>query len=272
MPRPRLSFRTVILSDLHLGTPESKVEDVDFFLRHVDCERLVLAGDIIDGWSLRRRGGWDERCTRFIRHVLKRAEKGRCEVIYLRGNHDDILAGFLPIYLDRLSVVEEYELVGATGKRFLIVHGDAFDAVTTTAPWLAHIGDVGYQFLLSLNRVYNRWREWRGKPWFSLSRVVKARVKQAVNHISRFEEHLVHLAQRRSCDGVICGHIHTPEDRLVEGIRYLNCGDWVESRTAVVEDHEGNFVVLEYEDFLARLREAEGELWRQVAAPMRVVA
>lgn len=265
MPRVRLKFRTVVLSDIHLGAPEAKVDEVDHFLRHVECERLILNGDIIDGWSLRRRGGWDGRCTKFVRHVLKRAEKGGCEVVYVRGNHDDILAGFLPIYFDKLRIVDEFLHRAADGTRYLVVHGDAFDAVTTTAPWLAHVGDVGYQWLLRLNRIYNRWRTWRGKPWFSLSRVIKARVKQAVSHVSRFEEHLVHLAERRACQGVICGHIHTPEDRLVGAVRYLNSGDWVESLTALVEDFEGKISVLEYPDFLAQLREVEGEHWRLAA-------
>lgn len=266
MPRSHLHFRTVVLSDIHLGAPEAKVDEVDHFLRHIDCERLILNGDIIDGWSLRRRGGWDQRCTRFVRRILKRAEKGRTEVVYVRGNHDDILAGFLPIYFDRLRIVDEYVHRAADGTRYLVVHGDAFDAVTTTAPWLAHVGDIGYQWLLTINRGYNRWRAWRGKPWFSLSRMVKARVKQAVSHISRFEEHLVHLAERRGCEGVLCGHIHTPEDRFVGAVRYLNSGDWVESLTALVEDQEGRFSILEYHDFEAQLAEARRGDWRRLAA------
>ncbi len=265
MPRPKLEFRTVFLSDIHLGAPESKVDEVDHFLRHIRCERLVLNGDIIDGWSLRRRGGWDQRCTRFVRRILKRAEKNQCDVVYVRGNHDDILAGFLPIYFDRLRIVEEYEHRGVGGERYLVVHGDAFDAVTTTAPWLAHVGDIGYQWLLRLNRLYNRWRSWRGQPWFSLSRVIKARVKQAVSHISRFEEHLVHLAERHGYHGVICGHIHTPEDRVVGGVRYLNSGDWVESMTALVEDFDGAISILEYDTFLELLQAAQSRSWQSMA-------
>ena len=254
-----LRFKTIIISDVHLGTVDCKIKEVNHFLKRTDSEKLILNGDIIDGWKLLRSGGWSKAHTRFVRLVLKKAEKRGTEVIYTRGNHDDVLARVLPIQLQNLSIVEEHTHVAANGKNYLVVHGDVFDAVTQKHRFLAVIGAVGYQGLLRLNRVYNRYRAWRGKEYFSLSQVIKAKVKEAVNHISKFEDHLQKLAHRRGCDGVICGHIHTPADKRVGDIHYLNSGDWVESLTALVEHHDGTFEILTYEDFVARLNATAAE-------------
>lgn len=268
MKKDLLRVRTVILSDVHLGTPDCKVEEVNHFLRHVRCEKLILNGDIIDGWQLRRSGHWTKAHTRFIRIVLKMLEKKNTAVVYLRGNHDDVLAAFLPLDFEGLSVVEEHIHEGPRG-RYLVLHGDVFDTVTKNFVWLAHLGDWGYALLLRLNRAYNRWRAWRGKEYWSLSKAIKAQVKSAVNHISNFEQHIAELARQRGCSGVMCGHIHTPADKRLGGIHYLNSGDWVESLTAIVEHHDGRLEVVDYAEFLRVFPlPAEGEAAAEVPASL----
>ncbi len=245
----KLSVRTVILSDVHLGTVESKAAEVNHFLRHVSCEKLILNGDIIDGWQLQRGGSWAKSHTRFIRIVLKKIEKKDTQVVYLRGNHDDILSQFLPLDFENLHIVEEHIHEGLRG-RYLVLHGDVFDSITKNFVWLAHLGDWGYRALLKINRAYNAWRAWRGQEYWSLSKAIKARVKSAVNHVSNFEEHIAELAKARDCTGVMCGHIHTAADKMLGEIHYLNSGDWVESLTAVVEHHDGRFELINYVDFV----------------------
>ena len=234
--------RTVIISDVHLGTVDSKADEVNHFLKHVRCDKLILNGDIIDGWQLRRRGSWKKAHTRFVRIVLKKMEKRGTEVIYLRGNHDDILASFLPLQFENLHIVEDHVHEGPAG-RYLVLHGDIFDTVTKNFVFLAHLGDWGYGLLLRLNRLYNAWRAWRGKEYFSLSQAIKGKVKSAVSFISSFEEHLQTLAARRGCDGVMCGHIHKAEMRDIEGITYINDGDWVENCSMLYEDSSGHLRV-----------------------------
>ncbi len=254
-PKPgkngRALYRTVFLSDIHLGTPDSKAKEVVRFLKQIQCEKLVLNGDIVDGWALKRGSKWAPRHSRVIRKILKMSEKDKTEVIYLRGNHDDILERFLPLAFGKIRFTKEHIHTAADKSRYLVVHGDGFDSVSTNHRWLASLGAVGYDTLLRFNRWYNRWREWQGKEYFSLSKKVKARVKSAVSFIDRYEELLQELALHRKCDGIICGHIHTPEDKQVGRIRYLNSGDWVESLTAIVEHHDGRMELIEYESFMA---------------------
>ena len=245
----KLHVRTIIISDVHLGTSDSKVREVNHFLRKTRCAKLILNGDIIDGWQLRRGGNWTKAHTRFVRIVLKKLEKRDIEVIYLRGNHDDVLSSFLPLDFENLRIVEDYVHESARG-RYLVLHGDIFDTVTKNFVFLAHLGDWGYRTLLQLNRAYNVWRAWRGKEYWSLSRAIKARVKEAVSHISNFEEHISRLARDRGCTGVMCGHIHTAADKMIGDIHYLNSGDWVESLTAIVEHWDGRFELIEFTDFV----------------------
>lgn len=255
MKKSVLAFKTIVLSDIHLGAPDCQVDRVNHFLKHTYSPKLILNGDIIDGWSLARKGGWSRKHTRCVRLLLKKIQKRDTEIVYLRGNHDDILDRFLPLKFDRLQIVQEY-IHETPGGRYLVVHGDVFDAVTTNRRWLAILGDIGYQSLLRLNRLYNRYRAWRGREFFSLSKAIKARVKEAVSFISRYEESLQSLAARRGCTGVICGHIHTPADKMIGATHYLNSGDWVESSTALVENFNGKWEVLGYEEFCRRLQQA----------------
>lgn len=255
MKKATLRFKTIILSDVHLGAPDCKVDEVNHFLRYTKCDKLILNGDIIDGWSLKRRGGWNKAHTRFIRIVLRMMEKRRTEVIYLRGNHDDVITQFLPLDFDNLQIVEEYIHKTDNGEKYLCIHGDIFDAVTQNHKFLAVLGDIGYQWLLRINRVYNLYRSWRGKEYFSLSKAIKARVKQAVSYVSSFEEEAEKLAKKRGCIGFVCGHIHTPDNKMIGDIHYLNSGDWVESLTALVEHNDGSFEILYYPDFCRRIQD-----------------
>ena len=255
MKKSTLKFRTIFLSDIHLGTQDCKIDEVNHFLKFSHSEKLVLNGDIIDGWSLSRKGGWTKQHTRCIRLILKKVEKRDTEVIYTRGNHDDILTKFLPLQLDSLQVLESHIHHGVEGD-YLVVHGDGFDSITTNHKWLAVVGDVGYQTLLKVNRLYNKYRSWRGKEYYSLSKAIKGRVKSAVSFVGKYEEQLQLLAAKHNCRGIICGHIHTPANKQVGDVHYLNSGDWVESLTALVEHFDGTFEILTFKEFERRRAEA----------------
>lgn len=248
----KIRLKTLILSDVHLGTVDCKISEVNHLLKNVKCERLILNGDIIDGWRLQRSGGWTREHSRFVRLILKMIEKKDTEVIYLRGNHDDILTRFLPLAFGNLRIVEEYLHQTEKGN-YLVLHGDIFDAVTMKMPFISHLGDLGYKWLLGINRTYNRFRAWRGKEYFSLSKVIKARVKSAVSFVSKYEDHLVTRAKKKECIGVICGHIHTPDDKTIGDIHYLNSGDWVESLTGLAETTDGEFEIIHWEQWRDRL-------------------
>ena len=248
MSKPVLKVRSVILSDLHLGTPHSKADEANHFLKHLRCERLILNGDIIDGWRLRRDGRWTKSHTRFIRRILTLVQKKDTDVIYLRGNHDDFIGRLVPMQFERISLVEDYVLTTPRG-RYLVLHGDVFDGVVKNMVILAHLGDIGYSLLLRINRFYNWFRRLRGKEYFSLSQAIKARVKQAVSFVGKFEDQLSALAKERGCQGVICGHIHTPADKMIGEIHYLNSGDWVESLTAILEHLDGRLELVDFKQF-----------------------
>ncbi len=267
----KLNCRTVFLSDIHLGTPDSKADEVVAFLKQIKCEKLVLNGDIIDGWALRRGGRWTSRHSRLIRKIIKMTERDKTEVVYLRGNHDEILERFLPMAFGRIRLTKEYIHESAAGKRYLVVHGDGFDSVSTNHKWLAILGAVGYDFLLHINRLYNHYRLWRGKEYYSLSKRVKAKVKSAVSFVDRYEEMLQTLAIHRGCDGIICGHIHTPEDKYFGAVHYLNSGDWVESLTGIIEHYDGRMELVRYDEFMALRKSEEEETLPMIPEPLEVV-
>lgn len=239
-------YRTIVVSDVHLGTKGSKVKEVVRFLKLNTADNLILNGDIIDGWQLKKSGEWKRKHTKFVQRVLKMMSDHDTKVTYLRGNHDDFLEQFLPLTIGNLKLVRDMIYVGANGKRYLVTHGDIFDSVTSKWTWLAHLGDVGYTFLLWINRIYNKYRESRGLPYYSLSKVIKAKVKTAVSYISNYEEKLVQLARTKQCEGVICGHIHQPVITQYNDITYLNSGDWVESLSALVEDFNGEWNLVHF--------------------------
>lgn len=250
--RQKLTCRAVFVSDIHLGTPDSKADELVDFLKHIRCGKLVLNGDIIDGWALSRGGDWNSSHSRVIRRILKMTERDDTEVIYLRGNHDEVMDRFLPLTLGRIRIDKEHLHVTARGKKYLVIHGDGFDSISTHHAWMARIGAAGYNTLLKINRIYNLYRSWKGMEYHSISKQIKARVKSAVKFVDRYEELLQELTRHRKCDGIICGHIHTPEDKQVGGIHYLNSGDWVESLTGVIEHNDGTLELIEYKSFMKR--------------------
>lgn len=249
-------YRTIVISDVHLGTKGSKAKEVVQFLKWYTSDLLILNGDIIDGWQLRKSGAWKRKHTRFFQRVLKVIGTFDTEVVYIRGNHDDFLDQILPLSIGNLHLVRDYIHQSPTGKKYYVVHGDVFDSVTTKLKWIAQLGDIGYTFLLYINRVYNDYRQRRGLPYYSLSQVVKAKVKKAVSYISDYESQLVSLAELKNCSGIICGHIHQPAIKEINGIEYLNSGDWVESLSALVEDYKGEWSLVY---FTASKKENEPE-------------
>jgi UDP-2,3-diacylglucosamine pyrophosphatase LpxH len=239
--------KTIIISDVHLGTKGSKSKELVRFLKQYHCENLILNGDIIDGWQLKKSGEWKRKHTRFFSALLKKIENDGTKVTYLRGNHDDFLDQILPFTMGNLTIQRDM-IYESGGKKFYVVHGDIFDSITRQFKWIAQLGDIGYTFLLWLNRQYNYRRLKKGLPYFSLSQAVKGKVKQAVKYIDDYEQQLATMAKYKGCDGIICGHIHQPAIKEIDGITYLNSGDWVESLTALVEDFNGEWSLVYYSE------------------------
>ena len=248
-------YKTIIISDVHLGTSGSKALEVVEFLNSNSCELLILNGDIIDGWQLKKKGLWHKKHTNFFRKILKIISKNKTKVIYLRGNHDDFLDQVIPLNIGLSFRIQRDYMLESAGKKFFVTHGDIFDSITSNMKWLAYLGDFGYTLLLSINKLYNHYRLKKGLPYYSLSQVIKQKVKLAVSYISDFEIKLSELAIAKNCDGIICGHIHQPAIRQINGITYMNSGDWVESLTALVEDSAGNWAIKYYSyqmDFITK--------------------
>lgn len=243
-------YRTIVISDVHLGTKASKAKELVRFLKTNTCDKLILNGDIIDGWRLRKSGKWKKKHTRFFKVIMKMMENHNTKVIYTRGNHDDFLDNVLPLQIGGLTICKDYLHV-SEGKKYWVIHGDIFDSITTNLKWLAKLGDVGYTFLLWLNKMYNNRRRKNGLAYQSLSQRIKGKVKTAVSYISDYETELVKLARARNYDGIICGHIHHPSINNMKGVMYLNSGDWVESLSALVEDMEGRWKIVNYVDLIA---------------------
>lgn len=244
-PTPVQRYRTIWISDVHLGTVDCKSEYLLDFLRHHECETLYLVGDIVDGWQLKKTWFWPQSHNDVVQKILRKARKGT-RVIYIPGNHDEVLRPFLGIALGGISVQHEaiHQLVD--GRRLWVTHGDLFDGVVQHAKWIARLGDELYIQCLKLNRWVNHARVRLGAPYWSVSQYLKHRVKNAVGYITDFRKVLAQEAQRRGVDGVVCGHIHKAEVEDVDGILYCNCGDWVESLTALTEDHSGALNVVHW--------------------------
>lgn len=240
-------YRSIFISDIHLGTKFSKAEFLLEFLRDNESENLYLVGDIIDGWAIKRKLKWAQSHSDVIQKILRKARKGT-NVYFITGNHDDFLRPFLPLILgDRLYVGNEFNYRSVEGKRFFVTHGDFFDSITMTKKWIAVLGDYGYGALLHLNSIINFIRQTFGiRRYWSLSKYVKDNVKKSVSFISDFEGILVEHARHKGYDGVICGHIHKAEIRQIDEVTYLNCGDWVESCSAIVETQEGEWKMIEW--------------------------
>jgi UDP-2,3-diacylglucosamine pyrophosphatase LpxH len=240
-------YRALFISDVHLGTRGCQAERLLDFLRYHDADVVYLVGDIVDGWQLRSSWRWPQTHNDVVQKLLRKARKG-ARIVYVPGNHDEFLRGYYGTHLGGVEVAEHAIHEGADGRRYLVIHGDHFDLVVTQARWLALLGNKAYDFAILANRIFNGLRRRLGFPYWSLSQWAKLKVKNAVNYIGEYEQALVEEARRHAVDGVICGHIHHAVIHDDFGIRYINCGDWVENCTAVVEHSDGRFEVVRWTD------------------------
>ncbi|MEM7281307.1 MAG: UDP-2,3-diacylglucosamine diphosphatase [Pseudomonadota bacterium] len=238
-------YSSIFFSDIHLGTKSCQADSLIEFLKQHSCETLYLVGDIVDGWSLKSNLYWPQSHNNVLRRILTLAKRGT-KVIFVTGNHDEFLRKYSDMTFGNLELVDEAIHLAGDGRTYLVVHGDQYDVVTMYHRWLAFLGGYGYALLLRLNRYVN-WtrRRFNLRPW-SLSAYVKHRVKRAVNFISEFEKAIASDCQNRGHDGVVCGHIHHAEITNFDGTVYMNCGDWVESCTALVEDAPGRFKIIRW--------------------------
>ena len=246
LPPGHQHYRSIFISDLHLGTPGCQAIELLEFLKHHSSDYLYLVGDIIDGWQLRRRWFWPQAHNDVVQKLLRRGRKG-CRIIYVPGNHDEFARGFTDHQFGGIEMVEDAVHITADGRRLWITHGDYFDGVVQYAKWLAYLGDTLYGLALNLNRYLNKVRARMGLPYWSLSAYLKQKVKKAVNFVSDFEVAVANEARRQGFQGVVCGHIHRAEIREIDGILYCNDGDWVESRTALVEHFDGRLELLHWQ-------------------------
>jgi UDP-2,3-diacylglucosamine pyrophosphatase LpxH len=244
-----MQYKSIFISDIHLGTRFAKAEEFLNFLKYTDSENLFFVGDIIDGWAIKRKMRWFQSHSDVIQKVLKKSRKGT-QVYFITGNHDEFLRPFAPLFLgDNIHIVNEASYTGTNGKKYLVTHGDFFDSITMTHRWLALAGDIGYDFVLYLNHIFNKFRNVLGiKKYWSFSKYIKDNVKSSVSFINNFEEILASHAKHKKYDGVICGHIHKPEFKEINNVLYYNCGDWVENCSAVVEHFDGRFEIIRWEE------------------------
>jgi UDP-2,3-diacylglucosamine pyrophosphatase LpxH len=245
--------RTLFISDVHLGTRGCQADLLLDFLRYYDAETIYLVGDIVDGWRLRRAWYWPQSHNDVAQKLLRKARKG-ARLVYVPGNHDEFLRDYLGTHFGGIEVRNTDIHTTADGRRLLVIHGDQFDVVVRHARWLAHFGDWAYSTALNLNTFMNMARRRLGFSYWSLSAWAKLRVKNAVNFIGTFEEALAREAREHAVDGVICGHIHYAAMHSDFGTAYYNCGDWVESCTALVEHHDGRFEIIRWTDQVAEAR------------------
>ncbi len=241
----RKRYRSIWISDTHLGTRGCKAELLLEFLQQHDCDQLYLVGDIVDGWSLKKSWFWTEDQNRVVREILKKSSQGT-RVTYVCGNHDEFLRDYLGLTFGGVELCNEAVHDTADGRRLLVLHGDSFDVCIRNAKWLALLGDQAYRFCLTLNTAFNWVRKRCGYDYWSLAAYLKHKVKNAVSYVASFEQAVIAEASRRGFDGVVCGHIHHAEVREVDGVLYANDGDWVESCTALVEDSVGQVDIVRW--------------------------
>jgi UDP-2,3-diacylglucosamine pyrophosphatase LpxH len=252
----RIYYRSVFISDTHLGFRGLNVVNLLSFLKSIRCDYLYLVGDIFDIWAMKKRIYWDANCTAIIRQILKMAKHGT-KIVYLPGNHDDAIRAFLPFaFGTEIEIVDETFHTTLDGKRYLIIHGDQFDTVVGHMKWLARLGSTVYDWLLIGNDVLHKIRVRLGyHSYWSLAAYLKHKAKSAVSFIKDFEGAVIHHAIKNGCDGVICGHIHHATIEEIEEeshkVIYANCGDWVESLTALVENTEGHLELIRWHDLKA---------------------
>jgi UDP-2,3-diacylglucosamine pyrophosphatase LpxH len=242
-----MKYKTIFISDVHLGTKDCKAIELNDFLKENSCETLYLVGDIIDAWKMQQNKlKWKDSHTDVIRRILKLSKKG-VKVVYVAGNHDEFLRPMIKYAanIGNVQICNQATHLGVDGKKYMVVHGDLFDGITRLAPWLSFLGDRAYDFVLSLNTRFNWIRHRLGFGYWSLSKWLKGRVKRAVDFMFHFERTITDYARKKGFDGVICGHIHNAEIKDINGITYMNDGDWVESKTALVEHFDGIWEIIQ---------------------------
>jgi len=233
------NWKTIIMSDLHLGTRQSQTDKIISFLDNNTTEKLILNGDIIDGWALKGNGKWTKDCTKIFRRFMKMSEKDT-KVIYIRGNHDDFLKDFIPFKLNNIRIVRKYIHTGIDNRKYFCFHGDVLDFVIMEARWLAVIGGWSYDIVIKFNTLYNKIRKWFNLPYHSLANTIKQSVKGAINFVSDFEDNAKGLTKQKGYDVAVCGHIHHPK---IEN-DYMNSGDFCENSTCLVEDYNGVWKII----------------------------
>ena len=240
------TYRSIFISDVHLGTRDCQADKLNNFLKHNTCDTLYLVGDIIDAWKIQQnKWRWKQSHTNVVRRVLGHAKRGT-RVVFIAGNHDEFLRPMIPygFSFGLIEIQNQTEHIGADGRHYLVVHGDLLDGITRLAPWIAFLGDKAYDVVLNLNSKFNWIRRRMGFGYFSLSKYLKYKVKKAVDFVFKFEENLANYCKKRGFDGVICGHIHHAEIKEINGVTYMNDGDWVESCTALVEHWDGKWEII----------------------------
>jgi UDP-2,3-diacylglucosamine pyrophosphatase LpxH len=233
------NWKTIIMSDLHLGARQSQTDKIISFLDNNTTEKLILNGDIIDGWALKGNGKWTKDCTKIFRKFMKMSEKNT-KVIYIRGNHDDFLKDFIPFKLNNIRIVRKYIHTGIDNRKYFCFHGDVLDFVIMEARWLAVIGGWSYDIVIKFNTIYNKIRKWFKLPYHSLANTIKQSVKGAINFVSDFEDNAKGLTKQKGYDVAVCGHIHHPK---IEN-DYMNSGDFCENSTCLVEDYNGEWKII----------------------------
>ena len=241
-----MKVRSIFLSDIHLGTRGCQADRLIDFLREYESEHLFLIGDIIDFWAMGRSIQWSAKQNTVVQKILRRARHGE-KVVFIPGNHDEALREYNGTSFGDILIAFEWLHVTADGKQLLLIHGDQFDQVTRHHRWIAVLGDVGYDLLVRLNG----WLSWlrrtlRMNSYWSLAGFAKRKVKSAVTFIFDFEESVIHSVRDRGLNGVVCGHIHSATIKDVSGLLYVNCGDWVDSCTAIVEHFDGRLELIEW--------------------------
>jgi len=259
----RRSFRTIWISDVHLGTKGCNADMLIDFLDNTDSELLFLVGDIIDGWQLRRQWYWPQTHNDVVQKLLRKARKGT-RVIFVPGNHDEFARRYVNLNFGGVVVAEDWVHETADGRKLWIIHGDLFDGVIQCAKWLAYVGDNLYEFTLKLNRHLNTLRARLGLPYWSLSKYLKLKVKRAVNYVGDFESAVAREARKRGLQGVVCGHIHHAELREIDGILYANDGDWVESLSALAEHADGRLEILHWAEHMPVQRKTSAKTPQEV--------
>lgn len=253
-PEERRRYRTIWISDIHLGTKGCNTELLIDFLDSVDSETMYLVGDIIDGWRLKKKFYWPDAHNDIVWRILKRAKRGT-RIVYIPGNHDEMFRQFTGLNFGGIEIRRAAFHDTADGRRLMVLHGDEFDAVMLSHRWLAFVGDALYHVMMGVNRWVNALRRKLDLPYWSLSKMAKHKVKNAVEFIGKYEEVVARAAAERGVDGVVCGHIHTAEHRMIGETEYWNDGDWVEGCNALVEHEDGRMEILHWPEEVARREE-----------------